>query len=836
MSLRDPLLHPALIDPRQWGEINLFEYAFNPDRSPVEGEEHQTPDLPFRIEHLELDLRFVKATKSISGSASYRLTPVNPGLGEIRLDASELEISSITLTSESSTPLAWETFRDSIVIRLDRSYDRGEQISLKILYAGRPRKGLFFIQPDQSYPDKPTQIWSQGENEDAHWWFPCLDVTHQKMTTVLKATVDREFVAVSNGYLVETLNNDDGTQTFHWRLDQPHPAYLVSVVIGRYEVVRDVSGGVPLEYYLYPERITEGRRLFAHTPQMIEFFSRKFGVDYPYPKYSQALVDDFLFGAMENTSATTMTDRCLLDERAALDVNYDDIVAHELAHQWWGDLVTCKDWTQIWLNESFATYSEYLWREETEGADNARWSLFQDYLVYLREDLTSHRRPLVCRKYRFSEELMDRHAYEKGACILHMLRGILGDEQFFRSLGHYLRKHAHQAAETHDFKVAIEEATGRNLHWFFDQWIWNAGYPELEIRRHWDSGQLQLTIRQLQALNGDGQVFRLPVEIEATLADGSRLTWQVEITRAEQEIFLACPNRPVMVLFDKGERIFKLLHFEKSLDELLLQLRSAGELMDRVRAARELASWKCSRSIEALAAILNGEDHPGVRMAAATSLGEIGGDVSREILLTACRTIDLPAVRRTCLLALGQVGDIRDIPLYRETIDSSPSYFAAVAAVRCLASLATRDATGEAFDTLQQTIERRSWQEVIAAAVFHGFNHARERRATDLALRHSEYGQPLPIRLAAIGCLATLGLEYRKEEKSPEAEKIYQRLVDLLADPNHRARTAAIRALGKVGNRAALPKLHLLKNEECLDMIRGALLDAITKLEQPPKS
>ncbi len=849
MSLRDPLLHPALIDPRQWGEINLFEYAFHPDRSPVEGDEHQTPELPFRIEHLELDLRFVVATRSISGAATYRMTPVNPGLAEIRLDASELEISSITLDDGQSTPLAWETFRDSITIRLDRSYGRGEPISLRIVYASRPRKGLFFIQPDESYPHKPTQIWSQGENEDAHWWFPCHDVTNQKMTTVMRATVDRDFVAVSNGYLVETVVNEDGTRTFHWRLDQPHPAYLVSVVIGQYEVVRDEQGRVPLEYYLYPDRLEAGRELFARTPEMVEFFSRKFGVDYPYPKYSQALVDDFLFGAMENTSATTMTDRCLLDERAALDLNYDDIVAHELAHQWWGDLVTCKDWTQIWLNESFATYSEYLWREETAGADNARWSLFQDYLVYLREDLTSHRRPLVCRKYRFSEELMDRHAYEKGACILHMLRGVLGDEQFFRALGHYLRKHAHQTAETHDFKVAIEEATGRNLHWFFDQWIWNAGYPELEVTAHWERGQLRLSVRQLQAVaaaEGGGPVFRLPVEIEATLGDRSVLSWQVEIERAEQDFYFACPTRPVMLLFDKGERIFKLLRFEKSLDELIYQVSAATELMDRVRAARELAAWKCPGSISALARILAGDDHPGVRMAAASALGEIGGEEARTILVNSVRTIEPPAVRRTCLLALGQLRDPRDLPVFRESIESSTSYFSAVAAVRALANLASQktsgETSGEAFDILRATIERRSWQEVVAAAVLHGFNHARERRATELALQYSAYGQPLPIRLAAIGCLATLGHEFRKEQRDQKepptsaADKIYQRLVDLLGDPNHRVRTAAIRGLGKVGNPAAISKLRLLEKEECLDMIRGALRDAITKLEEPPKS
>ena len=856
MSLRDPLLHPALIDPRQWGDVNLYEYAFDPDRSPVAGEEHQTPELRFRISHLSLDLRFDERAKSIGGMAVLTLSPVNDGLREIELDAAELEIEAITRQTSvpEGEPLQWETRRESITIRLDREYRRDEILTIGIRYSARPRKGLFFIAPDAAYPTKPTQIWSQGENEDAHWWFPCHDVTNQKMTTELRATVGAGLVAISNGMLIETTANPDETTTFHWRLDQPHPAYLVSVVIGNYEVIREQPGRVPLEYYLYPDRVEEGRRLFARTPEMIDFFAEKFGVDYPYPKYSQTLVDDFLFGAMENTSATTMTDRCLLDRRAEIDLNYDDIVAHELAHQWWGDLVTCKDWSQIWLNESFATYSEYLWREHTLGADEARWSLFQDYLVYLREDLTSHRRPMVCRKYRFSEELMDRHAYEKGACILHMLRSILGDEQFFRALAFYLKKHSFGVAETHDFKIAIEEATGRNLHWFFDQWIWNDGYPELEVTSNWDErqGLLRLTVRQLQAADEKGQIFRLPVELEVTDDRGSATSYHVEIVRAEQEFYIPCPTRPAMVLFDKGERIFKLLKFEKSLEALGYQLTRASELMDRVRAARELAGYQGAESIRLLSATIHGNDHAGVRMAAAVSLGEIGGEAAREILIAVAQSSVEPRVRRTCLWALGLNGEERNIPVLRGAIESDESYFAAVAAVRAIANIATTAPQSAAFDILSTTLDKSSWQEVVAASVFHGFSQGfsqgfrqgfsqaktgaqtREWRVLDLALARSAYGFPLPIRLAAIGCLANLCRESGPERKS-EAARIFSRLTELLDDPNHRARTAAVRALGKTGNPAALPRLRELAGRECLDMIRGALLDAIEKLEDNSK-
>lgn len=835
MSLRDPLLHPALIDPRQWGEIDLYGYAFNTERSPIEGKEQRSPDLPFRMIHLALDLLFDEAERRISGTAACTLAPFSDGLGVLRLDAAELDISLVRLAG-SGTPLRWECHREQIVIWLDRSYRRDEKVTIIVSYSARPRKGLFFIGPDEAYPSKPLQIWSQGENEDAHWWFPCHDVTNQKMTTELRATVREDLVALSNGNLIEVRSNVDGTRTFHWKLDQPHPAYLVSVVIGKYAVIHDDEGRVPLAYYLYPDRLEEGQQLFARTRQMIEFFSSRFGVNYPYPKYYQALVADFLFGAMENTSATTMTDRCLLDERAGLDLNYDDIVAHELAHQWWGNLVTCKDWSQIWLNESFATYSEYLWREEQEGADQARWALFQDFLVYLREDLTSHRRPLVCRKYRFSEELMDRHAYEKGACILHMLRGILGDEQFFRSLKLYLTSHAHSTAETHDFKVAIEKATGRNLGWFFEQWIWGEGYPELEVTQEWSNGQLTLSVRQLQALEGRGQVFRLPIEIEVTSEDSRVATWQVEIEQAEQKFYFLCPSRPIMTLFDKGEQTFKLIRFDKSLQELVYQATSAGALMDRVRAVRELSAWRMSESINTLADILNGNEHPGLRMAAVTSLAEIGGDQVREILVRADREADDPAVHRTILWALGLSADPRNIPIICRPIEPEHSYFVAVGAVRSLAHIAVKTASTEAFDILSAAIDRTSWQEVVAAAVFHGFHHARDCRALDLAIAHSAYGRPLPIRLAAIGCLGAIGIELRRRNLNADSARVASTLVDLLSDPNPRARTATIRALGKLGDSSALPRLRQLSQTECLDMIRGALLDAISRLESPPNS
>lgn len=851
--LNDKLIHPALADPRLWSDVNLYDSTVNIDRCPVEGEERHTPDRRFSVKHLKLELRIDDEKESVEGTATVTLSPINDGFKHFDLDASEMRISSVKLlaveqrgtgsllrSSQFATRLDFETHPDRLVIELDRSYARDEQLTVAITYSCFPRKGLYFIKPDDAYPNKPRQIWSQGENEDAHWWFPCHDVTNQKMTTEMLVTVKASYFALSNGELLGVRDNSqDGTRTFHWSQAQPHSAYLVTVVVGEYEQIKDSYKDLPVDYYVYKDRVAAGQKLFANTPKMIELFEQCFGYEYPYAKYAQILVDDFLFGAMENTSASTFTDRCLLDAQAELDINYDDIVAHELAHQWWGDLVTCKDWTQIWLNESFATYSEYLWREHSRGHDEARFVIFQDFLTYVREDWTSHRRPIDCRKYRFSEELMDRHAYEKGACVLDMLRWTLGDDGFFRSLAHYLKKFEFGVAETNDFKVAIEEATGQNLHWFFDQWLHSAGYPELEVTAEWQREQklLRLSVKQTQENEEDKTpIFRFPVEIEITTVEigevietEHRQSYRVEVTKAEQEFYFPCASKPRMVLFDKGHRIFKLMSFPKSAQELSYQLSKAEDVLDRIRAARELAEFKSEETIAALSAALTGEDFYGVRMAAAISLGEIAGEETRTILTKRYYAEKDCRVRRSLIWALGNFKDDAATDFLREVSQKDKSYFASVAAIRGLAAIGN----DKAIDALKPALARTSWQEVIAASVFHGLAQAKDKRGVDLAIEHSKYGKPVPIRVAAIGCLGTLGKELNKENK---AENIIDHLIELTKDKTIRARVSAIRALGKLGNKRALPALRGAKQRECLDQLKSATMDAIKSLEDKDHS
>jgi aminopeptidase N len=849
MSINDPLIHPAFLDPRLWSDVNLYDTTISIEREPVPGDEHYTPDRQIAISHLKLDLRFDEEKQSVEGAATITFSPINDGLMHFELDIAEMAIRSVRLLSvekrgtgdllrpsiQPARRLDFETHTEKLAIELDRPYGRNEQLTVEISYSCFPRKGLFFIKPDEDYPNKPRQVWSQGENEDAHWWFPCHDVTNQKMTTEMIATVKSNYFALSNGELIGVRDNpSEGTRTFHWSQAQPHPAYLVTIVIGEYEAINDGYDGLPIDYYVYRDRLQDGQRLFGDTPRMIKFFEEKLDYAYPYPKYAQILVDDFLFGAMENTSASTFTERCLLDDRAALDLSYDDIVAHELAHQWWGDLVTCKDWSHIWLNESFATYSEYLWREHTRGRDEARFVLFQDFLIYLRQDWKDYRRPIVYNRYRFSEELMDKHAYEKGACVLDMLRWVLGDDAFFRTLSHYLNKFEFSVAETNDFKVAIEEATGRNLHWFFDQWLYGAGYPELEVSYQWQREQnlLALSVKQVQKTEDKTPVFHFPVEIEIVTVETDevieterRTSYRVVIEKAEQDFYFPCESKPRMVLFDKGHRIFKMMCFPKSEQELIFQLKRDEDVMGRARAARELGAFKGGDVVNALCEVLLGDDFYGVQMAAAISLGEVATDASRGTLIDGYRESKDSRTRRACVLAIGNFKNDAAVDLLSEAIRKDESYFVRVAAVRALANIGG----DRAYDILRASISYTSWQEVIAAAVFHGFAQAKEKRAVDLAIENSRYGKPAPIRVAAIGCLGALGKELNKEKAD---DRVVDHLIELLNDKAVRPRLSAVRALGKIGNKRALAALHQSQGRECLDMLKGALMDAIESLEK----
>jgi aminopeptidase N len=386
------------------------------------------PDRVVDVEHISLVLDVDPNKRTVSGTATLRAMVIAPTTKVVELDAVELTIDKVTAGGKG-VPFRHDGRR--LRVELASALATGAELTLVIDYKGAPRRGLYFVGPDEGYPDKPLQVWTQGQDEDSRYWFPCFDAPSEKATSEVKVTVPASMFALSNGTLVSD-KTSGGKRTLHWRLEVPHSCYLITLAVGDFGTVETKWHDLPVVYHVARGREEAAERTLARTPQMLELFSQKFGVPYPYPRYAQVFVADFIFGGMENTSATTLTDTVLMDERATIDYDIDSLVAHELAHQWFGDLVTCRDWGEGWLNEGFATYAEYIWREHHEGRDAADLELEEWADQYFGEDAGRYRRTIATKLYDEPIDIFDHHLYEKGGRVLHMLRNVLGDELFYK--------------------------------------------------------------------------------------------------------------------------------------------------------------------------------------------------------------------------------------------------------------------------------------------------------------------------------------------------------------------------------------------------------------------
>ena len=784
------------------------------------------------IRHIRLELTLDFERRAIAGTATHRLAAIVDDLARLEFDEAELEIKAVRA---GGRPVEFTTDGGKLAVTLAAPIKAGAEIEITIDYAAtQPRRGLYFVGPDAAYPDKPVEAWTQGEDEDSRYWFPCYDYPNDKATSEVIVTVPARFTAISNGALVSTAPGaSPETRTFHWRQEVPHSAYLITLAAGEFVELRDQAGAVPVLYYVHAGREHDARRAFGNTPRMIQFYERIIGVPYPYAKYAQVAVTDFIFGGMENTSATTQTADTLHDDRAHLDFSSDPLVAHELAHQWWGDLVTCRDWSHAWLNEGFATYFEALWCEETLGADEFAWNLRQDRGNYFGEDAHHYRRPIVCNRYRAPIELFDRFLYEKGALVLHMLRRLLGDTLFFKSLNRYCTQHRGQNVITQDLQRAFEETTGRNLDWFFDQWVYKEGHPELEITSSYDDQHklASVAVKQTQQVNATTALFRFTSSIALMDADGAETRHQVEVERREHTFHFPSAKAPKAVRFDPGHDLLKTVRHKRSREALETVLRYAPEAIGRGEAASELGKDGSAAAIAALKTALLGDRFWGVRADAASALGAIRTEAAIAALVEGL-SVAHPKARRAVVRALGEFRDRPEAAaaLLELLKRGDPSYF--VEAEAALALGRTRD--GRAFETLRAVLERPSHQNVIATHALSGMAELREERAIDVAREMIPYGRPPRVRVAAAGAMAKLA-----ELSQSRRAEILDLLLPLADDREFLMRLRIPGALEQIGDPRALGALRRLEQSDLDGRIRrrageaaSAIVEGRTRSEE----
>ena len=763
-------------------------------------DEGEGPSRDYHVVHYRIEVSFDEAAHSVTGRTTTTLVPFIPNLTVVELDAEKLNVRSVTLGRRS---LRFSVLPKKLAITLDRPYALEDTLALAVEYTCTPSRGLYFVQPDSNYPDRPSQIWSQGEDMDNHFWFPCYDFPNDMATSEMIATVRSSYVALSNGRLLDVREDTvRKTKTFHWRQDIPHASYLISLAAGGYAVLKGRAGDIPLEYYVYPGHIADAKVCFASTPDMVTWFGSKIGYRYPWAKYAQVLIRDFIEGGMENVSATFLADYAtVFDARARLDGSPTSLIAHELAHQWWGDVVTCKDWRHLWLNESFASYFDPLWHEHALGRDEFDYMMFSSQEAGITSDNRAGRKPIV------SVGSFGANIYPRGAAVLHMLRFVLGDTLFWKAMHHYIVKYQHTPVETNDLKVAIEEATGQNLYWFFDEWVYRAGYPVFDLSSVWSDSlhALSLRVRQVQKTDSLTGIFRTPVDIELTLPEGRR-THRFNILTADTTLSIPAPSRPHLVVFDSGNWLLKEMKWTRPESEWVYQAEHAANPVDRLRAVRELSGQqKKAAFIPPLARIARADPFWAVRREAVTALERMdsldaeGRPAIRAALVAAARD-PKSDVRSAAVSQLGGYRDETAIAALREALKDS-SYRVAAAAIR---SLAKAD-SAHALPTLLSSIEVPSYRNVIASSALRSLAALDTVLAVDTSLVRGRNGQPQELRFAALGILARYG----------RGRNDVLRLLESIAGERESfIRSSAIRILGETGNTDALPLLEKIASDE----------------------
>ena len=549
----------------------------------------------------KLDVRFDYDKSYMYGKAWVTLKPHFYPTDTVSLDAKGMDIHKVELDRDGKTTPLKFTY-DGMVLRvqLDRTYKYTDKYTLFIDYTAKPNelkvkgsaaitdaKGLYFINPKGEDKNKPTQIWTQGETEANSVWFPTIDKPNQKTTEEIFMTVPSKYVTLSNGLMVGQKENGDGTRTDHWKMDLPHAPYLFFMGVGDYAIVKDSYKGKDVNYYVEKEYAPVAKRIFGNTPEMIAFYSRITGIDYPWPKYDQIVGRDYVSGAMENTTCTLHGEAAQQDARELTDGNgWEDVIAHELFHQWFGDLVTTESWSNITLNESFADYSETLWNEYKYGKDAGQAINFQGIQSYLQqpENATKH---LVRFHYADKEDVFDQVSYPKGGRILNMLRNYVGDSAFFKSLNLYLTTNKFKSAEAQQLRLAFEEVTGEDLNWYWNQWYYGAGHPKLKIDYVYDdaAGRVQVIVDQTQ---GADNLFRLPIAIDVYNGPNKE-RHKVWIEDKTDTFTFTYKSRPDLINVDGDKVLLCQKEDNKTLENFIHQYKYAGNYVDRREAVEYCA-------------------------------------------------------------------------------------------------------------------------------------------------------------------------------------------------------------------------------------------------------
>ncbi|HEY4323186.1 MAG TPA: M1 family metallopeptidase [Mucilaginibacter sp.] len=650
----------------------------------------ETPPKINDLIHTKLDVRFDYKKRYLYGKEWVTLKPHFYPTDTLRLDAKGMDLKAIAVVKDGKNiPLKFTYDSLTVAIQLDKVYHNDESYTIYLDYTAKPNelklkgmeasigsKGLFFINPDGTEKDKPTQIWTQGETESSSDWFPTIDKPEQKTTDEISMTVPAQYVTLSNGYLASQKPNADGTRTDTWKMELRHSPYLFMMAVGDFKIYKDKWRDKEVSYYLEPKYAPFAKQIFGNTPEMIDFYSKTLGVDYAWNKYAQIVVRDYVFGSMENTSATLHGEFAQVTPRELIDETYsnyrESVIAHELFHQWFGDLVTCESWSNMTVNESFADFSETIWAEHKYGQDEGdahNYRALQSYLSQPKAKTES----LVRFYYDEPFDAFDVVGYKKGGRILNMLRHYLGNDAFYKGLNIYLKTNAFKNGEAQQLRLAFEEASGLDLNWYFNQWYYGVGNPVMNISYKWDDASKTETVYLQQTQ--DGQIFKLPIAIDI-YASGKKERHQIWMNDKADTLTFTAASKPDLVNVDGDKILLWAKTDNKTLDEFVYQYFNAPLYVDRFEAINAAAAKQTDKGAQkALIAALKDKFY-GLRIKAIKVLDMTNNDVQTAalpVLTSLAQTDENTLVRAAAITTLGKLKMPGNINMFKQAL-SSQSY------------------------------------------------------------------------------------------------------------------------------------------------------------------
>ncbi|HTQ49937.1 MAG TPA: M1 family aminopeptidase [Candidatus Acidoferrales bacterium] len=757
---------------------------------------HYAPDREVDVLHLALEVTPDFKQRTIEGRATITFAPVLKPVREIKLDAVDLNIHTVTAAEKIQ---AFQVIGEKLMITFVTNLPPGQETSVTITYQAEPRAGLYFRTPEMGYQEGDTHLFTQGEEVDERYWYPCFDSPNEKFTSEIICHVPEGMTVISNGRLVSTEKDPaTGLVAFHWTEEKPHANYLITLNAGYFKKIEDRYQNVPLAFYTPASEIAYATNSFRDTKDIMGFFEEEIGVPYAWGKYDQICVNDFVEGGMENTSATTLTDSTLFTTNSGKLRDSDGLISHEMAHQWFGDLVTCKDWSHVWLNEGFATYYATLYNGHKNGREAMIYELYSR--ARMITSLTNDVNPIVRRNFDGSHEMFNYLAYDKASWVLHMLRSQLGPEAYRRCIKTYLERHQYGSVVSEDLRHVIEEQTGRSYDQFFDQWLYHAHHPELEVSYDWDETTklAKVSIRQVQKLSDDVLLFNFPLTIRFKGPFGTS-DQTVQVTKLAEDFYFPLADAPEIVRLDPECTLLAKVAFPVPNAMLYAQLAAADDLAGRLLAVDQLAKKQDKSAVAHLKQALDGDEFYGVRVEASKALRSIHSDEAFAALLGSVAQPD-ERVRRQVLADLA--GFYRDEACAAELaaleVEKNPDITAvAIRALGPYSKPATRD-------QLLKYLDSESFHNELAVAAVEAI------RAQDDPAYIAPLLSSLPKHettftsrgyAQALGTLAYLA---RNEENKDVVREFLAGYVD---SPKRPVQLGSINALGTLGDPKAVAVL-----------------------------